>query len=124
MILPVHRHLLTPIFLRRMDKSMKQRTLLIIVLVLMVVLVVVMGTFFSSVLSFGQGADGSVATPTATATEIPTPTVTPIPTPTPSPSPTPPPLVNGSSAYLLHAPPGNVLFDVNSHMCMANWTTT
>jgi hypothetical protein len=39
-----------------MDKSMKQRTLLIIVLVLMVVLVVVLGTFFSSVLSFWQGA--------------------------------------------------------------------
>src|SRR5258708_35182022 len=109
MILPVHRHLLTPIFLRGIDKSMKQRTLLLIVLVLMVVLVVVLGTFFSSVLSFWQGADGSVATPTATPTEIPTPTDTPIPTP--SPSPTPPPLANGSPAYLLAATPGNPSVD-------------
>jgi serine-type D-Ala-D-Ala carboxypeptidase (penicillin-binding protein 5/6) len=83
-----------------MDKSMKQRTLLMIVLVLMVVLVVVMGTFFSSVLSIWQGADGSVATPTATPTEIPTPTDPPIPTPSP------PPLVNGSSAYRWMPRPG------------------
>src|SRR5258708_26206355 len=124
MILPVHRHLLTPIFLRGIDKSMKQRTLLLIVLVLMVVLVVVMGTFFSSVLSFWQGADGSVATPTATPTEIRTPTDTPIPAPTPSPSPTPPPLVNGSSAYLLDATTGNVLLDVKSHLRVAMWSTT
>src|SRR5258708_4611163 len=123
MILPVHRHLLTPIFLRGIDKSMKQRTLLLIVLVLMVVLVVVMGTFFSSVLSFWQGADGSVATPTATPTEIPTPTDTPIPTPTPSPSPTPPPLVNGSSAYLLDATTGNVLLDLQGHLPLPLSTT-
>src|SRR5258708_36233726 len=96
MILPVHRHLLTPIFLRGIDKSMKQRTLLIIVLVLMVVLVVVLGTFFSSVLSFWQGADGSVATPTATPTELPSPNDPPIPTPTQSPSSTPPPLDSDS----------------------------
>jgi len=103
---------------------MKQRTLLMIVLVLMVVLVVVLGTFFSSVLSFWQGAGGSVATPTATPIVIPTPTATPILTPTPSPSPTPPPLVNGSSAYLLDATTGNVLLDVKSHLRVAMWSTT
>ena len=103
---------------------MKQRTLLMIVLVLMVVLVVVLGTFFSSVLSFWQGADGSVATPTATPTEIPTPTDTPIPTPTPSPSPTPPPLVNGSSAYVLDATSGRVLLNVQGHLRVPLWSTT
>jgi D-alanyl-D-alanine carboxypeptidase (penicillin-binding protein 5/6) len=107
-----------------MDKSMKQRTLLMIVLVLMVVLVVVMGTFFSSVLSFWQGADGSVATPTATPTEIPTPTDTPIPTPTPSPSPTPTPLVNGSSAYLLDTTSGRVLLNVQGRLRVPLWSTT
>ncbi len=103
---------------------MKQRTPLLMALVLMVVMVVVLGIFFSSVLSFRQGADGSVSTPTTTPTEMPTPTDTPIPTPTPSPSPTPPPLVNGSSAYLLDATTGNVLLDVKSHPRVAMWSTT
>jgi serine-type D-Ala-D-Ala carboxypeptidase (penicillin-binding protein 5/6) len=122
MILPVHRHLFTPIFLREMDKSMKQRTLLMIVLVLMVVLVVVMGIFFSSVLSFGGDTSASVAT--STPTDVPPPTDTPSPSPTTFPSPTPPPLVNGSSAYLLDATTGRVLLDVKSHLRVAMWSTT
>src|SRR5258708_6513929 len=124
MILPVHRHLLTPIFLRGMDKSVKQRTLLLSLLVLMVALVVIMGAFFSSLFSSGQNT-GDLPTPPALAAATPTDTPTPVPTtPTPSPSPTPMPLVNGSSAYLLDATSGRVLLNVHGHLRVPLWSTT
>src|SRR5258708_15935116 len=124
MILPVHRHLLTPIFLRGMDKSVKQRTLLLSLLVLMVALVVIMGAFFSSLFSSGQNT-GDLPTPpalaAATPTDTPTPTATPMPVPT---TPTPPPLVNASSAYLLDATSGRVLLNVPGHLPSPPRTTT
>jgi D-alanyl-D-alanine carboxypeptidase (penicillin-binding protein 5/6) len=98
---------------------MKQRAAIAIVLVMMVIITVLAISFISSAFP-GLRNIAQLAAPLP----APTPTDTPIPTPTPSPTtaplpptftPTPPPFISGSSAYLIDADTGRVLFRMNSN---------
>jgi D-alanyl-D-alanine carboxypeptidase len=88
---------------------MKQRTILTIAFVMMLVITVVAVIIVSSALPNLQYLFRLIV-PDATPTQAPTA----IPTPTPTPSPTPAPFITGTSAYLIDADTGRVLYTLNS----------